>query len=118
MWRLTGRLMSKRQCQVYAQCSSPSLGAGYVRTFATLPTATAVSFRDAGPYNGCYVQGYIYVEADREAHVKEAVSGLRAVFQSKPARLVPLKEMVDALTTSKKGDPLLGMAFESQTDKM
>ena len=53
------------------------------------------------------LQGYIYVEADREAHVKEAVSGLRAVFQSKPARLVPLREMVDALTTSKKGDPLL-----------
>ena len=52
-------------------------------------------------------QGYIYVEGDREAHVKEAVSGLRAVFQSKPARLVPLREMVDALTTSKKGDPLL-----------
>ena len=44
------------------------------------------------------MQGYIYVEADREAHVKEAVSGLRAVFQSKPARLVTLKEIVDMLT--------------------
>ena len=57
----------------------------------------------------CVGQGYIYVEADKEAHVKEAVSGLRDVFQSKPAKLVPLKEMVDAVSTSQKADPLIGI---------
>ena len=56
----------------------------------------------------CVCQGYIYVEADKEAHVKEAVSGLRDVFQSKTAKLVPLKEMVDAVSTSQKADPLIG----------
>lgn len=53
-------------------------------------------------------QGYVYVEADREAHVREAVKGLRPVFHSKPFKLVPLKEMVDAVTVSKKARPLLG----------
>ena len=31
------------------------------------------------------LQGYNYMEADCEAHVTEAVSGLRAVSQAKPA---------------------------------
>ena len=56
----------------------------------------------------CMAQGYVYVEADKEAHVREATQGLRAVFHSKPFKLVPLKEMVDAVTVSKKAKPLLG----------
>ena len=68
-------------------------------------TSCLVGQRDENP---CACQGYIYVEADKEAHVKEAVSGLRDVFQSKPAKLVPLKEMVDAVSTSQKADPLIG----------
>ena len=47
------------------------------------------------------VHGFIYVEAMREALVKEALSGLRGVFQSK-MKLVPVKEMVDTVTVLRK----------------
>lgn len=43
------------------------------------------------------MQGYIYVEAHKEASVKEALRGLRMIFGSKPPQLVPLREMVDAI---------------------
>jgi len=33
-------------------------------------------------------QGYFYVEAHKEAHVKEALKGLRMMYQSKPPKLV------------------------------
>lgn len=33
-------------------------------------------------------QGYFYVEAHKEAHVKEALKGLRMIYQSKPPKLV------------------------------
>ena len=44
------------------------------------------------------LKGYLYVEAFKEAHVKEALKGLRNVFNSKPPKLVPLAEMVSAIT--------------------
>jgi len=53
-------------------------------------------------------QGYIYVEAFKEAHVKEAVRGLRICFQSKGAQLVPLREMVDAVTVNAKARAAIG----------
>ena len=43
------------------------------------------------------VQGYMYVEAYKEAHVKEAIRGLRNVLISKGVKLVPLSEMVEAI---------------------
>ncbi|KAK9820946.1 hypothetical protein WJX81_001276 [Elliptochloris bilobata] len=49
-----------------------------------------------------HLKGYIYVEAFKEAHVKEAMRGLRIFFQSKGAQLVPLREMVDAITVNAK----------------
>ncbi|PRW59844.1 transcription elongation factor SPT5-like protein 1 [Chlorella sorokiniana] len=48
-----------------------------------------------------HLKGYFYVEAHKEAHVKEALKGLRMIFQSKPPKLVPLKEMVDAIRVAK-----------------
>ena len=54
------------------------------------------------------VQGYIYVEAYKEAHVKEAMRGLRIFFQSKGAQLVPLREMVDAITVNAKARAAIG----------
>ncbi len=54
------------------------------------------------------MQGYIYVEAFKEAHVKEAMRGLRIFFQSKGAQLVPLREMVDAITVNAKARAAIG----------
>jgi hypothetical protein len=53
----------------------------------------------------------MYVEAYKEAHVKEAIRGLRVFYQSKGAKLVPLKEMVDAITVNRKAKASLGSAF-------
>ncbi|KAL6761443.1 global transcription factor [Haematococcus lacustris] len=49
-----------------------------------------------------HLKGSVYVEADKEAHVREAIRGLRTVFVSKGVALVPLDEMVDAVTVNKK----------------
>lgn len=49
-----------------------------------------------------HLKGHIYVEAYKEAHVRDALKGLRGVFHSKPPRLVPLNEMVDAVTVPQK----------------
>jgi hypothetical protein len=59
-------------------------------------------------------QGYIYVEAFKEAHVKEAVRGLRICFQSKGAQLVPLREMVDAVTVNAKARAAIGARLRAR----
>lgn len=48
-----------------------------------------------------HLKGYFYVEAEKEAYVREAVKGLNNVFMSKGVKLVPLGEMVDAITVNK-----------------
>jgi hypothetical protein len=53
-------------------------------------------------------QGYIYVEAHKEASVREALKGLRMIFASKPPKLVPLKEMVDAIRVTKGQEKAIG----------
>lgn len=50
----------------------------------------------------------MYVEAHKEAHVKEALRGLRMVFASKPPRLVPLREMVDAISVARGTEKAIG----------
>ena len=45
-----------------------------------------------------HLKGYVYVEAEREGHVTDAIRGMRTVYMSKGARMVPLKEMADAIT--------------------
>jgi transcription elongation factor SPT5 len=47
-----------------------------------------------------HLKGFIYVEAHKEAHVGEAVRGLRSLYSSKAPILVPLREMGDALTVA------------------
>ncbi|CAN6440905.1 unnamed protein product [Victoria cruziana] len=49
-----------------------------------------------------HLKNYIYVEADREAHVKEAIKGLRNIFSSSKIMLVPIKEMTDVLSVESK----------------
>ncbi|XP_031488629.1 putative transcription elongation factor SPT5 homolog 1 [Nymphaea colorata] len=49
-----------------------------------------------------HLKNYIYVEADREAHVKEAIKGLRNIFSSSKVMLVPIKEMTDVLSVESK----------------
>lgn len=55
-----------------------------------------------------HLKGYIYVESEKEAHVRDAIRGLRTIFSSKGATLVPLNEMVDAITVNKKAKAPLG----------
>ncbi|KAL5721386.1 hypothetical protein ACHQM5_005038 [Ranunculus cassubicifolius] len=48
-----------------------------------------------------HLKNYIYVEADKEAHVKEACKGLRNIYSAK-VMLVPIKEMTDVLSVESK----------------
>ncbi|XWS23610.1 hypothetical protein CRYUN_Cryun28dG0029600 [Craigia yunnanensis] len=48
-----------------------------------------------------HLKNYIYIEADKEAHVREAVKGLRNVFAAK-IMLVPIREMTDVLSVESK----------------
>ena len=54
------------------------------------------------------VQGYLYVEAHKESHVTDATRGLRIIYHSKGARLVPLKEMVSAIYVNQQAKSQLG----------
>lgn len=42
------------------------------------------------------IPGYVYLEANKQAHVMEAIDGIQNVYISK-LRLVPVNEMVDCL---------------------
>ncbi|KAG7669634.1 hypothetical protein Ndes2437B_g05814 [Nannochloris sp. 'desiccata'] len=44
------------------------------------------------------LKGYLYVEAFKADHVRGALKGLRGVFHGTPPKLVPLLEMVSAIT--------------------
>ncbi|KAA3453756.1 Global transcription factor group A2 isoform 1 [Gossypium australe] len=48
-----------------------------------------------------HLKNYIYIEADKEAHVREAVKGLRTIFAAK-IMLVPIREMTDVLSVESK----------------
>ncbi|PRQ24879.1 putative translation protein SH3 [Rosa chinensis] len=48
-----------------------------------------------------HLKNYIYVEAEKEAHVREACKGLRNIFTQKIA-LVPIREMTDVLSVESK----------------
>ncbi|XP_028794950.1 putative transcription elongation factor SPT5 homolog 1 [Neltuma alba] len=48
-----------------------------------------------------HLKNYIYVEADKEAHVREACKGLRTIFTQK-ITLVPIREMTDVLSVESK----------------
>ncbi|KAK1281423.1 hypothetical protein QJS04_geneDACA004957 [Acorus gramineus] len=48
-----------------------------------------------------HLKGFIYLEAEKEAHVKEACKGLRNIY-SMQVRLVPIKEMTDVLSVESK----------------
>lgn len=54
------------------------------------------------------MQGYLYVEAHKESHVTDATRGLRIIYHSKGARLVPLKEMVSAIYVNQQAKSQLG----------
>ena len=49
-----------------------------------------------------HLKGYIYVEAEREDQVRKALQGMRQVYHAKPIRLVPIAEMVDSISVTKK----------------
>ncbi|CAL5384561.1 unnamed protein product [Camellia sinensis] len=49
-----------------------------------------------------HLKNYIYVEADKEAHVKEACKGLRVIYTHIKITLVPIKEMTDVLSVESK----------------
>ncbi|CAA7019681.1 unnamed protein product [Microthlaspi erraticum] len=49
-----------------------------------------------------HLKSYIYVEADKEAHVKEAIKGMRNIFTNQKILLVPIREMTDVLAVESK----------------
>ncbi|GAA0147810.1 hypothetical protein LIER_36587 [Lithospermum erythrorhizon] len=48
-----------------------------------------------------HLKNYIYIEADKEAHVKEVCKGMRNIYAAK-IMLVPIKEMADVLSVESK----------------
>ncbi|MBA0808458.1 hypothetical protein Gohar_024197 [Gossypium harknessii] len=52
-----------------------------------------------------HLKNYIYIEADKESHVREAVKGLRTMFAAK-IMLVPIREMTDVLSVESKAADL------------
>ncbi|KAK4481332.1 hypothetical protein RD792_012217 [Penstemon davidsonii] len=48
-----------------------------------------------------HLKNYVYIEADKEAHVREAIKGMRNIYPSK-IMLVPIKEMTDVLSVESK----------------
>ncbi|XP_073138933.1 putative transcription elongation factor SPT5 homolog 1 [Henckelia pumila] len=48
-----------------------------------------------------HLKNYIYIEAHKEAHVREAIKGMRNIYPSK-INLVPIKEMTDVLSVETK----------------
>ncbi|TYI29157.1 hypothetical protein ES332_A05G296900v1 [Gossypium tomentosum] len=48
-----------------------------------------------------HLKNYIYIEADKEAHVREAIKGIRNIFGAK-IMLVPIREMTDVLSVESK----------------
>uniref|UniRef100_A0A0C9RJB2 Transcription elongation factor SPT5 n=1 Tax=Wollemia nobilis TaxID=56998 RepID=A0A0C9RJB2_9CONI len=48
-----------------------------------------------------HLKGYLYIEAEKEAHVREACKGLRNIYSQK-VKLVPIKEMTDVLSVASK----------------
>ncbi|KAG7573568.1 Spt5 transcription elongation factor N-terminal [Arabidopsis suecica] len=49
-----------------------------------------------------HLQNYVYIEADMEAHVKEAIKGMRNIYANQKILLVPIKEMTDVLSVESK----------------
>lgn len=47
------------------------------------------------------VVGYIYIEAEKQAHVLQAIDKLKSVYGN-TLKLVPVNEMVDCVTIKKK----------------
>ncbi|KAK6938324.1 KOW protein [Dillenia turbinata] len=52
-----------------------------------------------------HLKNYIYVEADKEAHVREACKGMRNIYAQK-ITLVPIREMTDVLSVESKANDL------------
>ncbi|MCL7043832.1 hypothetical protein MKW94_024763 [Papaver nudicaule] len=53
-----------------------------------------------------YLQNYIYVEADKESHVREACKGLR-MLDTRIIRLVPIKEMTAVVSPKGKATDIV-----------
>ncbi|MCL7044681.1 hypothetical protein MKW94_005301, partial [Papaver nudicaule] len=53
-----------------------------------------------------YLKNYIYIEADKVDHVKEACKGLK-MLNTTTVKLVPIKEMRDVLTVKDKGSDII-----------
>ncbi|KAJ4845522.1 hypothetical protein Tsubulata_013044 [Turnera subulata] len=49
-----------------------------------------------------HLKGIIYVEAEKEAHVREACKGLNNIYLNQGIKLVPIREMTDVLSVESK----------------
>jgi transcription elongation factor SPT5 len=48
-----------------------------------------------------HLKGYLYIESEKEAYVRQACRGMRMIYSQK-VTLVPIKEMTDVLSVEKK----------------
>ena len=83
------------------------------QVLCSAPVASAAISMAAAKTSSC-AQGYIYIEAFKESHVKEAIQGLRCIYSSKGAKLVPMKEVVDAITVNRKAKASMGPQLSLQ----
>eukprot|EP01103_Thecamoeba_quadrilineata_P009610 TRINITY_DN193_c0_g2_i1.p1 TRINITY_DN193_c0_g2~~TRINITY_DN193_c0_g2_i1.p1 ORF type:complete len:1013 (-),score=242.34 TRINITY_DN193_c0_g2_i1:77-3115(-) len=70
------------------------------RCFEVMSTEKKLQIKSAVSCDN--LKGFIYIEAEKELHVKNATDTLRHLFEYGPVKLVPLKEMVDVFKKSKK----------------
>lgn len=47
-----------------------------------------------------HLKGFLYIEAFKETHVREATRGLRIIRNSKDPHMVPLREMAESITVN------------------
>jgi transcription elongation factor SPT5 len=69
------------------------------KAFATEMTDQPMRILSAFSREG--VLGYVYIEADKEAHVHQAIESVKTIY-GRTLKLVPVNEMVDCLTIKKK----------------
>jgi transcription elongation factor SPT5 len=66
-------------------------------------TLAAAKFPIKSAISQDHLKGYIYVEAARKPHVRQALKGLRNIYGSHEPQLVPIKEMQSSITVNNQG---------------
>ena len=66
-------------------------------------TLAAAKFPIKSAISQDHLKGYIYVEAAKKPHVRQALKGLRNIYGSHEPQLVPIREMQSSITVNNQG---------------